>query len=272
VQSHREYWTGLVTAPAGRLPVDGSAPADADTVATARNVTTSLDAAETEELLRLPDTLNCAMPELLLAALGRTLSSWTGNDRHIVDLVRHDREQLFDEVDLARTVGAFGHVHPVALACGADGPPEAAVREVKEQLRSIPSGGIGWQLLRQDTDPVPAAPVDLAFTYLAAEHRPEAGSFTVTDSPGDDESPRNLRPYPVEVCASAAGGELTVRWTYSETRYQHETITRAAERYAGELRTMIELGRGAAGPVHTPSDFPLAHVDQTQLDALLSRL
>jgi amino acid adenylation domain-containing protein/non-ribosomal peptide synthase protein (TIGR01720 family) len=272
VQSQREYWSGLVSAAASRLPADGSAPAGTDTVATARSVTTSLDAAETEELLRLPDALNCAIPEVLLAALGRTLNSWTGTGRHVVDLIRRDRVQIFDEVDLTRTVGPFGHVYPVALACAADGPPEAAVQAVKEHLRSVPSDGIGWQLLRQDADPVPDAPVDLAFTYLTAAPSPEPGSVTVIDGPYDDESPRNRRPYPVEVCAAAADGELTVRWTYSETRHRQETIARVAGRYADELRTMIGLGRGPRSALHTPSDFPLAHVDQAQLDTLLSRL
>jgi amino acid adenylation domain-containing protein/non-ribosomal peptide synthase protein (TIGR01720 family) len=272
VLSQRAYWTDLVSGPAGRLRSDGSASADAGTVAAARTVTTSLNAAETGELLRLPDALSCAVPDVLLAALGRTLSSWTGHGHHVIYLVRHDREPIFDEVDLARTVGPFGHVHPVALTCAADEPPEIALREVKEHLRSVPSNGIGWQLLRQDADPVPDAPADLAFTYLAAEHCPEAASFTVARGLGDDESPRNLRPYPLEVCASAVGDELTVRWTYSRGRHQHETIARVAERYVAELRTMIELGRTPGGVSRTPSDFPLARVDQVQLDELLSRL
>jgi len=272
VRSQRAYWTDLVTAPAGCLPSDDSAPADADTVATERSVTTSLDGAETDELLRLPDALNCAIQDVLLAALGRTLSSWTGHDRHVIDLVRHDREQIFDEVDLARTVGPFGRTHPVALACPAGSPPDAAVRAVKEDLRAVPSGGIGWQLLRQDTDPVPEAPVDLAFTYLAAERCPDSSIFAVVGSLGSEQSPFNRRPYPVEACASVAGGELTVRWTYSEARHRHETIARVAERYANELRTMIELGRGPGGLTRTPSDFPLARVDQEQLDELLSGL
>jgi non-ribosomal peptide synthase protein (TIGR01720 family) len=241
-------------------------------VATARSVTTSLDGAETEELLRLPDALSCTMPDLLLAALGRTLSSWTGYDRHVVDLVRHDREQIFDEVDLARTVGRFGHIHPVALDCTADGQPEVAVRAVKEHLRAIPSGGIGWQLLRQDPDPVPGSPAGLAFSYAGAQRCPDSSVFVLAGRAGDDESPRNPRLYPVEVHVSAADGGLTVQWTFAETRHRHETIARVAERYADELRAMIELGRGAVGPVHTPSDFPLAHVDQAQLDELLSRL
>jgi amino acid adenylation domain-containing protein/non-ribosomal peptide synthase protein (TIGR01720 family) len=272
VQSQRAYWTDLATSPAGRLPDDHPAQPEGDTVAAARSVSVSLSSAETGELMRLPEMLSCTLPDVLLAALGRTLSSWTGNDRHVVDLLRSDREQIFDEVDLARTVGRFGHVYPVALACAADGEPDAAIRAVKEHLRAVPADGIGWQLLRQDASPVPDPPVDVAFSYLAGERCAESSSFAVSGGIGNDESPLNRRPYPVEVFVSAADGELTVRWTYSQTRHRHKTIADVARRYSDDVRAMIGLGRGTGTSTRTPSDFPLAHVDQAQLDQLLSRL
>jgi amino acid adenylation domain-containing protein/non-ribosomal peptide synthase protein (TIGR01720 family) len=270
VQSQREYWTSLVTGPAGRLPADGPTPDGPGTVAAAREVTTTLDAGETGELLRLPDVLGCGLPDVLLAALGRTLSSWTGTARQVIELVRTGREQIFDEVDLTRTVGPCGHVHPVVLDCDPDGPPEAAVRTVKDHLRSVPTDGIGWQLLRQDSDPVPDAPADLAFSYLAETDRPGPGS-TVAGGPDDDMSPRNRRQFPLMVSASLTDDVLIIQWTYDPARFRPGTIAQLAGRLAAELRTMLGLGRESAGAAHTPADFPLANVDQAQLDELLSK-
>jgi amino acid adenylation domain-containing protein len=262
VQAERGHWTELATAPAGRPPADDAVPAGEDTVGDAATVTASLDAAATAELLRLPDALGCGLPAVLLAALGRTLSSWTGHDRHVVDLVRHDRVRLFDEVDLSRTVGPFGHVHPVALDVAADGPADAAVRAVAAHLRGVPGDGVGWELLRQDADPVPDAPVDLAFALVDGPPRPALDG---------DESPRNLRRRALEVEVRVVDDELLVRWTYGRARHHEATVTRVAERYAAELRALAELASGPAG-APAASDFPLAHVDQDQLDALLSRL
>jgi non-ribosomal peptide synthase protein (TIGR01720 family) len=187
-------------------------------------------------------------------------------------VVRRDRVRIVDEVDLTRTVGAFEHVHPVALTCAADEPPAVAIRSVKEHLRSVPTCGIGWQLLRQDADPLPDPAADLTFSYLKGEPSSEFGSFTMEAGVAENESPHNLRPYPLELCVSVTDGVLTSRWTYSRARHRPETIAQLAERYAGELRTMIELGTGPAQAAHVPSDFPLAHVDQAQLDELLGRL
>ena len=271
VQSQRDYWAGLVTAPAGRL-APASPPPGAGTVADAAALVTPLDATVTAELARLPGVLNCTLADLLLAALGRALSWWTGSPRHVIDYIRHDRVRIFDEVDLTRTVGPFGYAHPVALDCPADSPPEAALRAVKAHLRSVPAAGIGWQLLRQDAGALAASGAGLAFRIPGGEPGPGLDSFSVVGSASGDESPCNPRLYPLAVSARISGGELTVTWTCSPAWHEPEVIARVAARYAGELTTMADLGRDPAAAAYTPSDFPLARVDQAQLDELLSRL
>jgi amino acid adenylation domain-containing protein/non-ribosomal peptide synthase protein (TIGR01720 family) len=254
VQSQREYWSDLVAEPTGGLPRD--ALPDRGGL-----VTVALDRAATGELARtVPDALNCRVEELLLAVLARTLTGWSGASRHLIDLERHDREHPFEDVDLTRTVGWLSRTHPVALTCEPGSPPEATLRTVKETLRTVPGGGIGWQLLRQDRDPVPDAPVDLAFGYLGEVD----DSALVPDS--------GASPYPMEVEAQLAGGELVVRWHYGEYLHARPTVARLAGGYLDELRALIELSRRTGEAVSTPSDFPLARVDQAALDDLLSRL
>jgi amino acid adenylation domain-containing protein/non-ribosomal peptide synthase protein (TIGR01720 family) len=273
VQAQREYWSELVTAPAGELPLDIPAEPGANTVATARTVTASLGAEETGRLLHTAtDALACQTEELLLTALGRTLAGWTGAARHIVDIQRHDREPLFEDVDLSRTVGPIGATHPVALACDPDVVLETTLKLVKEALRAVPSGGIGWQLLRRDREPVPEAAVGLGFSYTGEVNRPAPdGCRVLRDPAGPDQSPLGRRPYPIEVHASIADGRLVIDWRYSQSLHDRQTMERLADRYRGEVRALIDLSQRVTS-VHTPSDFPLARVDQEQLDDLFSRL
>jgi amino acid adenylation domain-containing protein/non-ribosomal peptide synthase protein (TIGR01720 family) len=272
VQSQRGYWSQLVAVPAGELPVDIPAEPAVNTVATARTVTASLAAAETDELVgTVCGALNCRTEELLLTALGRTLTGWTGAARHLVDVERHDREPLFEDVDLSRTVGRLGCTHPVALTCEPDAPLETVLKTVKEALRTVPTGGIGWSLLRQDREPVPDAAVSLGFSYLEAGPPASDGVTVLPEPVGSDESPRGRRPYAIEVLASIAGGELVIRWRYSESLHHRQTVERLLDRYLDELRALVDLSRRVT-PVYTPSDFPLARVGQDQLDDLLSRL
>ncbi|MFC6086776.1 amino acid adenylation domain-containing protein [Sphaerisporangium aureirubrum] len=273
VRSQRGYWSELVTAPAGELPFDIPAEPAAGTVAAARTVEVSLSAAETAELTRTAsDVLSCRTEELLLTALGRTLTGWTGAGRHLVDLERHGREPLAEDVDLSRTVGRFSVVHPVALTCEPDASLETTLKTVKEGLRSVPSGGIGWLLLRQGREPMPETAAGLGFSYLGETDPPASAAFTVLpEQAGADESPRARRPYPIEVRASVAGGALVVQWRYSESLHHRHTMERLAESHLGELRALVGLGRHVTS-AYTPSDFPLARVNQEQLNDLLNQL
>jgi len=277
VQREREHWTSLVSAPTGALPTDFPAEPEADTVETERTVLVSLDAAETEELAGSTATaLTCQLDELLLIALGRTLTDWTGADRHLVDVERPGRDKLFEDVDVSRTVGRFAATHPIALTCEPGSPAESSVKRVKEELRAVPADGFGWQLLRRDREPVPASPAAVHFTFAAAPAPAKANGadsgFTVLADPaGTDLGPHAPRRHAISLRTALVDGVLELHWSYSESTHLPETVRRLAERHLGELRALLELGRGA-GAVSTPSDFPLARVDQGQLDDLISRL
>src|SRR5207248_10995483 len=106
-KAYAERLQGLASEPldaggdGGALPPDRPCGPAANTVATARVVTVSLDAADTRALLR-GDTAAA-----LLAALQRALEGWTGTRSFLVDVEGHGRDILGDAVDLTRTVGWF---------------------------------------------------------------------------------------------------------------------------------------------------------------------
>lgn len=270
VQGQRPYWSEVVTggpgeAQCGRLPEDHPEERGPDTEAGSRTATARLDPAATAALLGAPERLACTVEELLLAALARTLEEWTGAERHLIDLVRHDRAQLFDDVDVTRTVGWFSPTHPLLLHAAG----EETLRTVKETLRAVPAGGTGWQLLRQGREPLDAAPVALSFAYTGKAMEPASGTFSVAaETVGGDRSPFELRPYPLEVRAGVRAGELVVAWEYGERRHDAETVERLCLSHVSHLRSLI----GAVAPEGATADFPLARVDRAQLDGLLGRL
>lgn len=266
VQGQRPYWTEVVAGAEqqGRLPQDHPDGGD-DTEADTRTATAYLDPAATSALLAEPGRSGCTVEEQLLAALARTLAEWTGVGQHLIDVVRHDRVQLFDDVDLTRTVGWFSPTHPLALpAVGED-----TLRAVRERLRAVPAGGTGWQLLRQGRDPLAAPPIELSFAYTGTAMEPASGTFTMSaDTLGGDRSPAGTRPYLLEVHAGVGDGRLMVTWRYSGMRHDVATIEDLAARYIAQLRSLIGMGE----PEGAAASFPLARVDRSQLDGLLNRL
>ncbi|MEJ2856828.1 MULTISPECIES: amino acid adenylation domain-containing protein [unclassified Saccharothrix] len=240
----------------GDIPTDRHGP---NTYATAREVTVRLSEKDTAALLRdVPEVYRTQVNDVLLTALGRVLADWTGDDHVVVDLEGHGREELFDDVDLSRTVGWFTTVYPVAL----DVPREwgAALKAVKEQLRAVPRRGIGCGALRRLAGG-PACDPAVSLNYLGSFRSGERD----LDLAADPDMPR---PHLLDVVGRVQDGRLEVSWHYSETNHDEATVARLAEAFAAALRAIIEhcAAPGAGG--RTPSDFPLARLTQEQVDRI----
>ncbi|MEN3304154.1 MAG: hypothetical protein V7603_356 [Micromonosporaceae bacterium] len=268
----REYWRSIGGPGARPLPVDGTG---ANTAGEARAVTVALDAAQTRALLHdVPEVYRTQVNDVLLAALARVLGRWTGQDRVLVDLEGHGREELFDGVDLSRTVGWFTTMYPVALATSAEDPWGTAIKTVKEQLRSVPRRGFGYGALRHlaGADGLDGSRPEVSFNYLGqfGWQRPGDGLFRVAPGGLDSQvDPAARRAHLLDIVGSVEAGRLGFTWVYSRDLHDEATIVELAERLLGALRDIIVhcAQPGAGG--RTPSDFPLAELDQSTVDQLV---
>ena len=268
-----------------------------------------VEAEPTRRLLRdAPSAYRIRPEELLLTALARALRSWTGHDSILLDLESHGREPLFDDVDLSRTVGWFTALYPLRLAVAALGPddPDAWLKTVKESLRSVPHGGIGYGVLRHLGPPevrerLAALPrAQVSFNYLGrfgddgggtggaaaapatdpnpdpnpdldpARDTPEGIRLAfVGEAPGPAVSPRAERRYLLNVSARIEGERLRISVTYSPRHHRRETVEALVGAMAADLERLVShcLQPGVHGI--TPSDFPLADVDGATLERIL---
>ncbi|MEU5211497.1 non-ribosomal peptide synthase/polyketide synthase [Streptomyces sp. NPDC020742] len=269
------YWRRTCAAPAD-LPADraGRNPHGA-----ARTVTVRLDGAATDALLRrVPDVYRTQVNDVLLSALGRTLSRWSGRDTVLVGVEGHGREDLFEDLDLSRTVGWFTAEFPLALTVGPDAGWRETLRSVKEQLRAVPLHGLSYGALRHlaPSAALPEAPRPLiGFNYhgqwdVAAGDRPaQDGLYRAALPPaGRDADPDEERSYLLEVTGVVQDGRLELGWTYPPAVYDESTVRRLAQDTVAALEDLVAhcAAPGAGG--RTPSDFPLAGLDQRQVDLL----
>ena len=106
-----------------------------------------LDAEQTRQLLQqAPAAYRTQVNDLLLTALARAVCRWSGQGSTLIQLEGHGREDLFDDIDLTRTVGWFTSLFPVRLTPTAD--LGGSIKAIKEQLRAIPDKGMGYGVLR----------------------------------------------------------------------------------------------------------------------------
>ncbi|MFD7712521.1 amino acid adenylation domain-containing protein [Streptomyces sp. NPDC059786] len=266
------HWRALADAPA-TLPTDLDG---ANTGTCEETVTVCLDGDDTRRLLQdVPEAYRTRVNDVLLCALGRVLARWTGRDRVTVALEGHGREELFGDVDLSRTVGWFTSVFPVALDVPADADTGTALKSVKESLRAVPKGGLGYGALRHlhpDGDRgLPGLP-QVGFNYLGRQDRKPAADGLVRapyDGLAGGMDRTAERPHLLDVLGRVTGERLEFTWSYSREVHRHETVARLADALAGELRRIVRhcAEPGAGG--RTPSDFPLAALDQAAVNRLV---
>jgi amino acid adenylation domain-containing protein/non-ribosomal peptide synthase protein (TIGR01720 family) len=242
-----------------------------------RRVRVELDGETTRRLLRdAPAAYRTQVNDVLLTALARAVSGWTGETRVRVDLEGHGREELFDGVDLSRTVGWFTSVYPVLLdVSGADGEG-SALRAVKEQLRAVPDRGIGYGILRHlgpagVREALAAQPAaEIAFNYLGqVDAGAGDGPFALSADPaGAARAEADPRAHLLAVDAAVEGGRLRLDWSFSARIHHPATVERLASECAGALRAIAEHCASPAAGGCTPSDFPLVALEQAEVDRL----
>ncbi|WPH12564.1 non-ribosomal peptide synthetase [Variovorax paradoxus] len=270
------HWQSLAGVPA-ELPCDR--PHGAATVAEQAEIEMRLDRTATDALLRdAPAAYRTQVNDILLTALGRALCAWSGQPRVLIDLEGHGREDLFEGIDLTRTVGWFTSAYPVALA--PLGEPGDALKRVKESLRGIPGKGLGFGLLNQrDASRMASLPkAQVVFNYL--------GQF---DGEFDEQAPWTPAAEGMGVTVNASAplgheflvngqvyaGELALRVMYSKARHDAASVRQWVEAFKRELLALIAHCTGGLAQAQgvTPSDFPLvASMPMPTLDALVSRL
>lgn len=263
-----------------------------------RRMTRHLPAEQTAALLTtVPTAFHAGINDVLLTALALAIADW----RHsrglstepsvLIALEGHGREeQIFDNVDLSRTVGWFTSVFPVRLDPGPidrsealEGGPAAghALKRIKEQLRMLPDHGLGYGLLRYfnpETAPVLAnlRVPQISFNYL--------GRFTVDSDQdtlwtalpdsgvleGGFDAGMPVAPYLLEINAFSQDidgqPQLGVTWAWPGDLLDEQTVADVAQRWFDALTALARHAEGPGAGGRTPSDVELVALSQEEID------
>ncbi|GAA1265795.1 hypothetical protein GCM10009677_17400 [Sphaerisporangium rubeum] len=263
------------------LPVDPPTTSDRET----RTIKTWLDADRTASLLTTAHKpYRTQINDLLLAALLRTLGTWTATTTVTIDLESHGRESIAEGMDLSRTVGWFTSIYPVSLSAPDLDDLATLIPEVKEQLRATPNRGVGYGALRHLTPPttpdlrrlrsLPTPSVSFNYLGSQAATTPSPETLITQELPshlaGHNVSEERTRPHTLAVEATQTpDGRLLFEWYYTPTLHRADTIETLATRYVDSLEQVIAHCLNPEAGTFTPSDFPLAGLDADSLAAIL---
>ena len=249
---------------------------DIDRVADGEEVVVAFDADLTAKLLKdAPAAYRTQVNDLLLAALARSVGRWSGLDDVLVELEGHGREDIFDGVELSRTVGWFTTAFPVRLSgCASD--DATLIKSIKEELRAIPSRGLGYGVLRycgtraQSAALAESAEPRIVFNYLGqfgASLGPDSAFSIAPESAGPSRSASAPLGRWISINGLVLDRELQLTFSFGRRRYRRATIERLANHYADALREVVAHCTSGVHGI-TPSDVPLSRLSQPELDLL----
>ncbi|MEA5505983.1 amino acid adenylation domain-containing protein [Halotia wernerae UHCC 0503] len=277
----QHYWLTLSQKEMFALPIDylnGENTENSKDI-----VSIELNVQDTQALLKkVPQAYNTQINDVLLTALGQTFVHWAGNQSLLVELEGHGREEIFDNVNLSRTIGWFTNIFPVHIDLEAALDPGTALKIVKEELRSIPNRGIGYGVMRylshdqKITEMLNSIPkAEVLFNYLGQFDQTfsQSSSFKFAqESSGLTLSRRGLRSHLLEINALITNSKLRVDWAYSKNLHRQTTVTSLAEKFKEVLCELIAHCLSPEAGGYTPSDFPDVMLDENQLEKVLAEM
>ncbi|MDQ0028094.1 amino acid adenylation domain-containing protein/non-ribosomal peptide synthase protein (TIGR01720 family), partial [Variovorax paradoxus] len=295
-------WTSIAGAPDPLLsprPLDASK----DTAATARRLTLTLPSALTSALLtQVPALFHGRINDVLLTAFAVAVADWRrrrgpvepepGEPGHgssvLFDLEGHGREEIFEDIDLSRTVGWFTSLFPVRLdlqdidlddALGGGADLGRALKQSKEQLRALPDNGLGFGLLRYlnpETGAVLAGTApQIGFNYLGRFAGPAAQDWAAAPEAGALGGGGDaLAPLAHAISLDALtrdkadGPELQAAWVWAGELFSEEDIRDLGQTWFRVLETLVAHACQPEAGGFTPSDFPLLTLSQAEIEQL----
>ena len=269
-----EWWQQQLNGVSGGLP---DAHANGSQALRHRQVVSlGLDREQTRHLLQhAPAAYRTQVNDLLLTALARALCDWSGEASALIQLEGHGREDVFETLDLTRTVGWFTSLFPVKLTPAAD--MAASIKSIKQQLRDIPGKGLGFGVLRFQGDAqvqasLAALPAPrVTFNYLGQfdqSFSDDALFVPAQQASGAAQSLDSPLANWLSVDGQVFGGELKLDLSFSQDCFDKPVIEALAAAFQAHLQALVAH---CIDPQHsgvTPADFPLARLTQAQLDQL----
>ncbi len=279
-----DYWRVQAKPAQQPLPYDYPLVTAQDNTLSSVNTVDSILPADVSTTLLTDAThfYRAQINDLLLAALLLTFTRWAHNGQLHITLEGHGREDLFEGIDLSRTVGWFTSGFPLILQSDAvSGTPATnlahLVRDIKELLRAVPNHGLGFGVLRYlHPDPLvsealaPASRIPVSFNYLGQFKDSESHQFLLGEAPesaGREQSSLGLRNAEIEINGAYHQGALQFTWSFSDRLHLPSTIQNLANHFQESLKSLVDFAtQQNALTAYAVSDFPLAKLTRESLD------
>ncbi|WP_151732798.1 non-ribosomal peptide synthetase [Paenibacillus tengchongensis] len=215
-----------------------------------RTITEKLNTDETALLLKQAcKYFDADIDDILIAALSMTISDWARTDRVAIVVESHGREEIFEDIDISRTVGWFTSSYPLILDMSErSNNLSDRILAVKSQRQRIPNKGITFNILKYISSPrldkkqLSKIKPEICFNYLGQISTKALGDFCeVVFMPDmNSVSKHSTRLFSLEVEVAIINGSLMFSIHYNKHEYEETTIAGLVAAMLEHLQSMIQ--------------------------------
>jgi non-ribosomal peptide synthase protein (TIGR01720 family) len=277
--NEKEYWINMERQNVAALPKRAPHVEEAEG---RQNISFKLSPAATEKLLhQVHSAYNTQINDSLLVALGRAIRQTTGQDRVLLELEGHGREEILPGINVGRTVGWFTAIFPVLLDLSGSDEWDYHIKHTKENLRRIPNHGVGYGILKYLTNPEHKQELtcklqpEISFNYLGQfDHDIATELFSLSPLAMGRQITTNYDKVrkPLDISGIVINGELIMSFDFDTNIYHPEMISALLENYQTALLDVIEYCVGKMTVELTPSDFEANDLSVAELEKILNRV
>ena len=154
-------------------------------------------------------------------------------------------------MDVTRTVGLFTSAYPAIFDLGDNSSPMETIRQVHEQLRATPHGGVGYRILRDLVCDPALANVKhprITFNYRSHMGNISAGNriFALVGQHREPSQEQVRAKRQLQWGAWVRDGRLQLQFTYHDAVYTPATMEQFGDDTIDALRSFIAAGAASA--------------------------
>ena len=275
----KDYWKAIESTDLKPLPKDYDA-IEQHHYKDCQTIRFNLSKEDTYALLtKVNQAYNTEINDILLTALACGMKSWHGDNKTLISLEGHGREDILD-LDISRTVGWFTSMYPVILEISASKDLGYQIKRIKEILRKIPNKGIGYGVLKYMTSSENKEDIEfrckpeVSFNYLGAfdESKDDALFILAKESSGHPMSLEAELIYNIEITGEIVEKQLHITVSYNQNLFKYETIKLICDNFQKELIGIIMHCVHIDDAEITPHDIDFDGFDIDELDDFLDDL
>ncbi len=228
-------------------------------------------------LYAAPLAYNNSVEQTILTALLLALSQWCDTDNIRIDMEGHGRNGHADQLDLSNTLGWFTAIYPLRFTSLKKHDPITALKSIKEQLKSVPQGGVGFSALKylsQDADVINSLTCEdktlISFNYMGQMRTERDSEFGMaSEASGSGNDPRQKRSHVLAFGGAIEKERLKLHCYYNENLHSGQHIQELLNNTIKNLNELISHCSAHPYAGATPSDFPeYPGIAQHQLNQL----